>query len=75
MGDFERTYGAGADFDRIIDENNSEYFRDERQKAKKFEKEFSFQDALVWAKANPGKTIVRSPDGVGFIENERVDSL
>ena len=34
MGDFERTYGAGADFDRIIDENNSEYFRDERQKLK-----------------------------------------
>ncbi len=69
MGDFERTYGAGADFDRIIDENNSEYFREERQKAKNSKKEFSsFQDALVWAKANPGKTIVRSPDGVGFIE-------
>ena len=67
--DFDRTYGAGADFDRIIDENNSEYFRDERQKAKNSKKEFSsFQDALVWAKANPGKTIVRSPDGVGFIE-------
>ena len=41
MGDFERTYGAGADFDRIIDENNSEYFRDERQKAKNSKKEFS----------------------------------
>ncbi|EJC0159876.1 TPA: hypothetical protein NWA23_004187 [Escherichia coli] len=69
MGDFERTYGAGADFDRIIDENNSEYFREERQKAKNSKKEFSsFQDALAWAKANPGKTIVRSPDGVGFIE-------
>ena len=67
-GDFERTYGAGADFDRIIDENNSEYFRDERQKAKNSKKNSSFQDALVWAKANPGKTIVRSPDGVGFIE-------
>ena len=38
MGDFERTYGAGADFDRIIDENNSEYFRDERQKAKNSKK-------------------------------------
>ena len=42
MGDFERTYGAGADFDRIIDENNSEYFRDERQKAKNSKKRFSF---------------------------------
>ncbi|MCX8265961.1 hypothetical protein, partial [Escherichia coli] len=69
MGDFERTFGAGADFDRIIDENNSEYFREDRRKTKKFKKNFSsFQDALVWAKANPGKTIIRSPDGVGFIE-------
>ncbi|MFY3807799.1 hypothetical protein [Escherichia coli] len=31
-GDFERTFGAGADFDRIIDENNSEYFREDRRK-------------------------------------------
>ena len=74
-GDFERTYGAGADFDRIIDENNSEYFRDERQKAKNSKKNSSFKMLWFWAKANPGKTIVRSPDGVGFIENERVDSL
>ena len=41
-GDFERTYGAGADFDRIIDENNSEYFRDERQKKLKIRKKNSF---------------------------------
>lgn len=52
MGDFERTFGAGADFDRIIDKNNREYFREERQKTKNSKKEFSsFQDALVWAKA------------------------
>ena len=69
MGDFERTYGAGADFDRIIDENNSEYFRDERQKAKNSKKNsLLFKMLWFWAKANPGKTIVRSPDGVGFIE-------
>ena len=69
MGDFERTFGAGADFDRIIDENNSEYFREDRRKTKNSKKKFSsFQDALVWAKANPGKTIIISPDGVWFIE-------
>ena len=45
-GDFERTYGAGADFDRIIDENNSEYFRDERQKAKNSKKFSSFK--MLW---------------------------
>lgn len=39
------------------------------EKLKIQKKKFSsFQDALVWAKANPGKTIIRSPDGVGFIE-------
>ncbi len=69
MGDFERTFGAGADFDRIIDENNSEYFREDSRKTKNSKEKFSsFQDALVSAKANPGKTIIRSPDGVGFIE-------
>lgn len=69
MGDFERTFGAGADFDRILDGYNSEYLREERQKTQNSKKEFSsFQDALAWAKANPGKTIIRSPDGVGFIE-------
>lgn len=55
MGDFERTFGAGADFDRIIDENNSEYFREDRRKTKNSKKKFSsFQDALVWAKAKEG---------------------
>jgi ABC-type uncharacterized transport system YnjBCD substrate-binding protein len=69
MGDFERTFGAGADFDRIIDDYNSEYLREERKKTQNSKKEFSsFQDALAWAKANPGKTIIKSPDGVGFIE-------
>ncbi|MEY9004253.1 hypothetical protein [Escherichia coli] len=51
-GDFERTFGAGADFDRIIDENNSEYFREDRRKTKNSKKNsLLFQDALVWAKA------------------------
>ena len=47
MGDFERTYGAGADFDRIIDENNSEYFRDERQKLK-IRKKNSLLFKMLW---------------------------
>ncbi|MGD8027724.1 hypothetical protein ACQE2P_25580 [Escherichia coli] len=41
MGDFERTFGAGAKFDRIIDENNSEYFREDRRKTKNSKKKFS----------------------------------
>lgn len=48
MGDFERTFGAGADFDRIIDENNSEYFREDRRKTKNSKKKFSsFQDGVA----------------------------
>lgn len=27
----------------------------------------SFQEAMAWAKSNPGKTITRSPDGNGYI--------
>lgn len=28
----------------------------------------TFEDAKAWAKENPGKTIVRSPDGKGYIK-------
>ena len=47
MGDFERTYGAGADFDRIIDENNSEYFREDRRKTKN-SKKISLLFKMLW---------------------------
>lgn len=35
---FERTFGAGADFDLIIDENNSDYFERRSSKKLKFKK-------------------------------------
>lgn len=47
MGDFERTFGAGADFDRIIDENNSEYFREDRRKTKN-SKKISLLFKMLW---------------------------
>ncbi|HAS9814264.1 hypothetical protein Q1158_11090 [Salmonella enterica subsp. enterica serovar Montevideo] len=47
MGDFERTFGAGADFDRIIDENNSEYFREDRRKTKNSKKN-SLLFKMLW---------------------------
>ena len=28
----------------------------------------TFQEAMAWAKSNPGKTITRSPDGNGYIK-------
>jgi len=28
----------------------------------------TFEDAILWAKSNPGKVIIRSPTGEGFIE-------
>lgn len=64
MGDFERTFGAGANADSIIDHYSKAYSRMTRRdaglqsRAKNFS---SFQDAAAWAKRNPGRSIVRVP--------------
>lgn len=69
MGDFERTFGAGADVVAIINGYNREYLQEERRSRLNSKREFnSFKEAVAWAKANPGKCIVRAPDGIGFIE-------
>ena len=69
MGDFERTFGAGADAVAIINGYNREYLQEERRSRLNSKREFaSFEEAVAWAKANPGKSIVRAPDGIGFIE-------
>lgn len=69
MGDFERTFGAGADFDAIINGYNREYLQEGREKKAKSKRVFSsFREAADWAKANPGKSIMRASDGEGFIE-------
>ena len=73
MGDFERTFGAGANVDSIIDGFNRDYLHEQRQSQREYHstskrKFSSFQEALAWSKKNPGKTITRSPDGIGFIK-------
>ncbi|WP_339934707.1 hypothetical protein [Vreelandella glaciei] len=84
MGDFERTFGAGANIESIIDGINRDYFREQRKGARSHsgsarggepklhqsgKQHFtSFQEAMAWAKRNPGKSITRSPDGEGFVE-------
>lgn len=73
MGDFERTFGAGANIDSIINGINRNYFREQRQtrneKSTSSKNTFpSFQAAITWAKENPGRAITRSPDGIGYIE-------
>lgn len=69
MGDFERTFGAGANFDAIINGYNREYLQEVGEKKTSSKMAFaSFKDAVAWAKSNPGKSIMRAPDGQGFIE-------
>ena len=70
MGDFERTFGASADIDSIIDGYSRDYLREQRQasrpqaRTKNFS---SFQEAAEWAKRNPGRSIVRAPGTDEFI--------
>ena len=69
MGDFERTFGAGADFDSIINGYNREYLQEGRERKTSPKKVFSsFKEATAWAKANPGKSIIRAHNSEGFIE-------
>ena len=80
MGDFERTFGAGANLDSIIDGYSREYRREQRSSgsfskpkptdtgAKTFP---SFQEAMSWAKSNPGQTITRIPGQEGFMVKAR----
>lgn len=80
MGDFERTFGAGADLDSIIGGYNREYRQEQRSsggfsKPKSSDtssKTFSsFQEAVSWAKANPGQAITRIPGQEGFMVKSR----
>lgn len=79
MGDFERTFGAGANIESIIDGFNMSYFceqrdteRTMRSRGNKLDSQnsqtfSSFQEALAWAKANLGRAITRIPGGDGFM--------
>lgn len=64
MGDFERTFGAGANIESIMDGYSRDYKREQRgaYRAEPKSKTFSsFSEAAAWAKSNPGKIIVRVP--------------
>lgn len=65
MGDFERTFGAGADLDSIIDGFNRDHFREQRQSnnrpAARKQTFKTFREASAWAKNNPGRSFGRVP--------------
>ena len=72
MGDYERTFGAGANIDGIIEGFNRNFLNELQTHGnadlfipKHF---FSFQEASTWAKSNPGSSIRKSPTGIGYIE-------
>lgn len=71
MGDFERTFGAGADLDAIIDRFSRDHRAEQhRSQSKVSIKRYfsSFQEACVWAKSHPGKAFRRDSKGKGFVE-------
>ncbi|WP_143568377.1 hypothetical protein [Stenotrophomonas maltophilia] len=65
MGDFERTFGAGANLDSIIGGFNRSHFREQRatrSSATPGKKTFkTFREACDWAKKNPGRSFSRVP--------------
>lgn len=71
MGDFERTLGAGADFDRIVDK----FSRQERQpmgerSVRTPEKEIYFStydEVIAWDAANPKAKFTGSRQGDGYL--------
>jgi hypothetical protein len=72
MGDFERTFGAGADAASIIDGYSRASIREQRQN--RFNERYAkkvfatFEEASDWSKNNSGKMFMRAPNGNGFIE-------
>lgn len=72
MGDWERIFGAGVSAETVIDRINNTNRREHEFDDESYDNQkmwFStFQEALAWTKSNPGKAIVRSPDGEGFVE-------
>lgn len=63
MGDFERTFGAGANLDSIIGGFNRDHFREQRStrssstpRKRTFK---TFREASDWAKKNPGRSFSR----------------
>lgn len=72
MGDFERTFGAGADAASIIDGYSRGHMREQRQNRsnERYAKNVfaTFEEASEWSKNNNGKMFTRAPDGNGYIE-------
>lgn len=73
MGDWDRMFGCDVSAESVIDSINRDNFaeqrREEREVRASRKKKFStFQEARAWAKANPNKIFMPSPDGNGYVE-------
>ncbi len=79
MGDWEDIFGMDRSVETVINEIDQWNRQEERQKRKPYQRRdtgvsiqgartfSSFQDALAWAKANPGRAITRIPGRDGFM--------
>lgn len=59
---------GGHDEDGLPNFMSAPGFGDDSCESKDYEYFETFQEAMVWAKSNPGKTITRSSDGNGYIK-------
>ena len=67
--DYINEHMGGHDEDGLPNFMSQPGFADDSYYVKKDPDYFeTFQEAMAWAKRNPGKTITRSPDGNGFIK-------
>ncbi len=72
--DFCEANGVANDefaYDKLSAIYHDDYDEDKRKnRSARFSKQRfdSFQKALAWSKSNPGKVIMPSPDGNGYVE-------
>ena len=76
MGDWDRYVGNNGEIPESWFAPDSEQSSEIEYDLEKWRREQdgilrfdSFDDALDWARKNPGKAITRSPDGNGFVAN------
>lgn len=69
MGDFERTFGEGADIEAIIDGISRSVMAEERRQSRGDRQRLFFptyEEAVVWENANKDVPFIRRRKGDGY---------
>ena len=74
--DYINEHMGGHDEDGLPNFMSKPGFADDSFHEKKYPDYFeTFQDATAWAKCNPGRGVIRSPDGNGYIARLEVNAV